>query len=76
MGSKVPPIGRPNHIAIAGMQPRDLLMAREYYIIRLVDARRRNDSDTLDAAIDWVVALTSEMRLRGSSVETPNLVTT
>lgn len=67
MASKLRPIGRPNYIGIAGMRASDIVTAREYYIVRLVEARRRNDSDTLEAAIDWVVALTSEMRLRGGS---------
>ena len=75
MGSRVPEIQRPNHVAIAGMPPRDLFEVREYYIVRLVDARRRNDSDTLEAAIDWVVALTAEMRLRGGRTPDPPMVT-
>lgn len=65
MGTKVPIIGRPNYRAIAGMQPADLVKVREYYIVRIVAAKRSNDSDTLESCIDWLVALTGEMRLRG-----------
>jgi hypothetical protein len=66
MGTQIQPIGRPNHRAIASMDANDLLKVREYYIVRLVSARRSNDSDTLESCIDWLVALTSEMRMRGS----------
>ena len=48
------------------MPGKDLLKVREYYIVRLISARRKNDSDTLEACVDWIVALTGEMRLRGS----------
>lgn len=65
MGTMVPPLGKPNYRAIAGMEPRDLFEAREYYIVCLVKARRGNDSDTLEVCVDWIVALTSEMRIRG-----------
>ena len=66
MATQVPPIGRPNYVAIAGMDSRDLFEVREYYIMRLVQARRENDSDTIENCLDWVVALVAEMRLRGS----------
>jgi len=69
MASKLPPIERPNYAAIASMDGGDLLRVREYYIVRIVTARRLNDSDTLAAAIDWLVALTGEMRLRGNDAE-------
>jgi len=77
MGTRVPIIGKPNFIAISGMEPRDIFEAREYYIVRLVGARRQNDSDTIEACIDWIVALTSEMRLRGgpSPNSMPGVVT-
>lgn len=65
MGSRVPPMGRPNYVAIAGMDPDDLLRVREYYILRIVAAKRHGDADTLAAALDWLDALVSEMRLRG-----------
>lgn len=74
MATKVPPIGRPNYRALVGMEPGDLVRAREYYIVRLISARRSNDSDTLEACIDWVVALTSEMRLRGGQEQPSPLV--
>lgn len=67
MGTKLRPIERPNYIAIAGMPPRDLFEVREYYIVRLVGAQRHNDADTTKAAIEWIVALTAEMRLRGGA---------
>lgn len=69
MSTQVPPIGKPNFIAIAGMSPGDLIKAREYYIVRMVSARRSHDSDTLEAVIDWIVALTGEMRLRGGTMK-------
>lgn len=72
MATKVPPIGRPNYVAIAGMPPGDIFKVREYYIVRMVSARRTNDSDTLECCIDWIVALTGEMRLRaGDHIEQP-----
>ena len=67
MATEVPPIGKPNHLAITGMRPDDLVKAREYYILKLVAAWRKRDSDTTEACLDWIVALVSEMRLRGSS---------
>lgn len=78
MASKIPPIGKTNHVAIAGMASGDLLRAREYYILRIIRARREDDSDTLEIAIDWLVSLTSEMRLRGGDQheqEQPSLIT-
>ena len=68
MGSKIPVIGKPNMLAITGMHDRDLLEVREYHISTLVEATRRHDSDTMQAAVDWIVALTSEMRLRGGAL--------
>ncbi len=65
MASKIPEIGKPNFRAIAAMPSGDVLKSREYYIVVLVLARRQKDSDTTEACIDWIVALTSEMRLRG-----------
>ena len=65
MASKLPPIERPNHAAIVNMEPTDLLKVREYYILRLVEAHRRKDSDTIKAALDWLSALVGEMRIRG-----------
>lgn len=71
MASKLRPIEKPNCVAIAGMPPRDLFEVREYYIVRLVSAWRDNDADTLQAAIEWIVTLTSEMRLRGGKSPEP-----
>jgi hypothetical protein len=65
MGSRVPLIARPNHIAICGMPDSDLAKVREYYLVQLVNARITKDLDTQGACIDWVVSLTSEMRIRG-----------
>lgn len=77
MGSKVPKIGKPNFIAIAGMIDEDVFGVREYYIVCLAKARAIKHKDTLDACIDWIVALTSEMRQRtpiaGSSHSAPDL---
>lgn len=70
--TKVPPIGRPNFIAIANMPHGDVFKVREYYIVRLVTARRSNDSDTMECCIDWIVALTAEMRLRGKNKPSPD----
>lgn len=67
MATKVPPIGRPNFRAIATMHARDLFEAREYYIVRIVSAFRANDADTLNAALEWLNALCSEMMLRGGT---------
>ena len=67
MATRVPPITKPNMVAIAGMEGRDILSVREYYIARLLDSRRRQDADTIEVCLDWIVALTSEMRLRGGS---------
>lgn len=75
MTTQVPLIGRPNYRAIAGMDNRDVVRAREFYIVKLVTARRGNDSDTMEACIDWIVALTGEMRMRGGSAAPPALVT-
>lgn len=69
MATKVPPIGRPNYIAIAGMDRDDLIRVREYYILRIIAAKRTNDSDTLTAALEWLDALVSEMRLRGNAAD-------
>lgn len=69
MGSKIPPIGPPNFRAINGMDDLDIVRVREYHIVKLVSARRARDSDTMEAAIDWIVALTSEMRLRGTRAD-------
>ena len=66
MASTVIPIGKPNYVAIAGMQDDDLMKTREYYIVILVSAHRRHDSDTIGIGLDWLEALTSEMRVRGS----------
>lgn len=74
MGTKVPPIQRPNYIAIAGIDDSDLLVVREYYITRLVRAKRDNDSDTIEAALEWLVALTGEMRIRGGATPPKSLV--
>lgn len=68
MATQIPPIEKPNMIAIAGMPDRDLLEVREYHLACMLKAHRRNDSDTLKCAVEWVVALTSEMRLRGPSL--------
>ena len=67
MASKIPPIGKVNYIAIAGMEPGMVFKVREYYIVRIVSARRSNDSDTIEVCLDWIVALTAEMRIRGGS---------
>ena len=75
MASKLRPIERVNYLGISGMPPGDLIRAREYYIVRLVSAHRDHDSDTTRAAIEWIVALTSEMRLRGAPAEPDQLVT-
>jgi hypothetical protein len=48
------------------MSNEDLLRVREYYIVVLVSARRKNDSDTIEICLDWLVALTGEMRIRGN----------
>ena len=52
--------------AMNTMLDSDLMTAREFYIFQIMKARRANDSDTLEAAIDWLCALTGEMQLRGS----------
>ena len=67
MASGIRPIGKPNYLGITSMRGADLVEAREYYLTVLVTASRKKDSDTLKAAVDWIVALTSEMRLRGAS---------
>ena len=64
MASKLPDIGRPNFIAIAGMIDKDVFQVREYYIVCLVKAGALKDKDTTEVCIDWIVALTSEMRQR------------
>lgn len=69
MASKLPPIGTPNYRGIAGMDPGDLIKVREYYIVRAIKARREKDHDTFDACWDWLDALVSEMRLRGTPSE-------
>lgn len=66
MASKIPKISRVNYMAIAAMEDGDIFKTREYYIVVLVKARRINCSDTLEDCINWIVALTAEMRLRGS----------
>jgi len=66
MASPIPPIAKPNHVAIAGMDGADLLRAREYYIVVLVSAKRKGDSDTIKVCLEWIDSLTSEMRLRGA----------
>lgn len=66
MASPIPPIAKPNRKAIAEMDNADLLRVREYYIVVLLSARRKKDSDTMDICLDWLDSLTSEMRLRGS----------
>lgn len=74
MGSKVPPIGRPNYVAIAGMDNDDLIRVREYYIVRIIAARRAGDADTLRAALEWLDALVSEMRLRGGATDAARVI--
>lgn len=65
MATQIPEIRKLNMPAIASMPDHDLLEAREYHIACLVKAYRAHDSDTTKAAVEWVVVLTSEMRLRG-----------
>lgn len=67
MATQVPIIGRPNYRAIAGMPPADIVRAREFYLVKMITARRGKDTDTLLACVDWIEALTSEMRLRGGT---------
>lgn len=67
MATKVPTIGKPNYRAIAGMDARDLFEAREFYIFALVQAFRAKDADTVQAAAEWISAMTSEMRMRGGT---------
>jgi len=61
----MPPLGRPNMVAISGMAAKDLFELREYYIVKLVQAHRAHDSDTVVVCLDWISALVSEMRMRG-----------
>lgn len=74
MASKIPPMGAPNVRAISQMDDSDVLRAREYYIVKLVSAHRARDADTREVAIEWIVTLTSEMRLRGGSHSTQGVL--
>lgn len=58
-------IGEPNHAVIANMPGKDLLEAREYWIVQMINSKRKNNSDGIKKAISWIESLTSEMRLRG-----------
>ena len=74
MASKIPPMGRPNIKVMSEIDDDDIVRAREYYIVKLVSAYRSRDADTLKVAVEWIVALTSEMRLRGTR-DQPGLLT-
>ena len=76
MVSPIPPLTKPNNVAIGGMIDSDLLRVREYYIVVLLSAKRRNDSDTMNICLDWLDSLTSEMRLRGAAAHSARGVTT
>ncbi len=61
----------PSQAALAGMPPGDILEVREMWIASMVNHwRRRNldpdSDDNLKLSIEWIVALTGEMRIRGS----------
>ena len=64
--------GHPSQAALAGMPAADILQVREMWIASLVNHwRKRNSnadsSDGIELAIEWVAALTGEMRIRGSA---------
>lgn len=63
------PIGAPNHRAIATMPPQQLFKTREMWIAKFCTVWRAQKSDEIKQCSEWIVALTSEMRLRGGGVQ-------
>jgi hypothetical protein len=49
------------------MLDADLVKVREYYLVQLVNARQAKNLDTQLACIEWVVSLTSEVRIRSGA---------
>lgn len=67
-GGRVP-IASPNYRAIATMPPQQLFQTREMWIAKLCTEYRSKNSDAIEQCLEWVVALTSEMRLRGGTIQ-------
>ncbi|MCG8433479.1 MAG: hypothetical protein MJA83_05565 [Gammaproteobacteria bacterium] len=55
----------PSQAAIAGMPGGDVLRCRELWLNKLITEWNASHKDAVDQCIEWIVALTSEMRLRG-----------